>query len=81
MIREEICTTIADIEERDADGKDQHYDEMLAKFDKEMKLLEELLRNFEDGDEIVVGNKKHSQASDNVWVSQTPVETVNCFNS
>lgn len=81
VTKEEICTTIADTEERNAEGKDQHYDEMLAKFDEEIKLLEELLRNYKDEDEIAGSDVKHSQLLDSEWVSLTSVETGNCFNS
>lgn len=54
---------------------------MLAKFDEEIKLLEDLLKESRDEDEIAVSNGKHSQFPDSEWASLTSVETVNCFSS
>ena len=50
---------------------------MLANFDEEIKLLEVLLRNFEDDDEIAGSDLKHSRLLDSEWMYQTLVEIIN----
>ena len=49
---------------------------MLAKFDEEIKLLENLLKDSKNKDKSQVSNGKHSQLPDSEWVSLTLVETV-----
>lgn len=59
--KEEICIAIVDVEKINVEGKDSHYNEMLRKFDEEIKLLENLLKESENEDESAVNNGKHSQ--------------------
>ena len=64
VVKEEIYIVITNIEEGDVDVMNHHYDEMLAKFDEEIKFLENLLKESGNEDNIATSNGKHSPFPD-----------------